>query len=123
MITGLLRRYGKKDTVQEYIDVVIKHFGLPKNVRDTALKMFNYIAQNSSFQGLAPSMQAMTLVNLAAKEKHQYISSKRWSSISSCNTLLKHSRDFGRILEKRETKVSDNIAAPDIMRITIPPNF
>jgi hypothetical protein len=30
----------KKDTVQEYIDVVIKHFGLPKEVRDTALEMF-----------------------------------------------------------------------------------
>jgi hypothetical protein len=40
MRTGFLRRYGKKDTVQEYIDVVIKHFGLPKEVRDTALEMF-----------------------------------------------------------------------------------
>jgi hypothetical protein len=83
MRTGLLRRYGKKDTVQEYIDVVIKHFGLSKEVRDTALKMFNYIAQNTSFRGLAPSIQAMTLVNSAAKEKHQYVSSKSWSIISS----------------------------------------
>ena len=124
MRTGLLRRYGKKDTVQEYIDVVIKHFGLSKGVRDTALNMFNYIAQNTSFRGLAPSMQAMTLVNLAAKEKHQHISSIRWSTIASYNTLLKHSRDFEKDLEKRENKVSDTIrSAADIKRVIIPPGF
>jgi hypothetical protein len=124
MRTSLLRRYGKKDTIHEYIDVVIKHFGLPNEVRDTALKMFNYIAQNSSFHGLAPSMQAMTLVNLAAKEKHQYISSTRWSTISSYNTLLKHSRDLAKILEKRETKLSEPVmSAIDIKRVIIPPYF
>lgn len=68
MRTGLLRLYGKKDTVQEYIDVVIKHFGLSNRVRDTALEMFNYVAQKTSFGGLAPSMLAMTFVNLAATE-------------------------------------------------------
>jgi hypothetical protein len=30
MRTGLVRRYGKKDTVQDYIDDVIRHFGLSK---------------------------------------------------------------------------------------------
>lgn len=119
MRTGLLRRYGKKDTVQEYIDVVVRHFGLSKEVRDTALDMFNYIAQKSSFRGLAPSMQAMTLVNLAAKKKHRNIKSSRWSTIASYNTLLKHSRDFEKILEKRETEV----ATAAIKRIIIPPNF
>jgi hypothetical protein len=69
MKTGLLRHYGKKDTVQEYIDVVVRHFELPKEVRDTALSMYNYIAKNSSFSGLAPSMQAMTLVKLASERK------------------------------------------------------
>lgn len=104
MRTGLLRLYGKKDTVPEYIDTVIKHFGLSKGVRDTALEMFNYIAQNSSFRGLAPSMQAMTLVNLAAKEKHRNISSKAWSGLASYNTLLKHSRDFKKILDNEGLK-------------------
>ncbi|MGA7542594.1 MAG: hypothetical protein WBW34_05965 [Nitrososphaeraceae archaeon] len=73
MRTGLLRRYGKKDTVQEYIDVVIRHFRLPSEVRDTALDMYNYIAKNSSFRGLAPSMQAMTLVKLATERKRRRI--------------------------------------------------
>ena len=69
-------------------------------------------------------MQAMTLVNLAAKEKHRRISSIRWSTIASYNTLLKYSRDFEKILEKRETKVSDTIrSAADIKRVIIPPNF
>jgi hypothetical protein len=118
MRTGLLRRYGKKDTVQEYIDTVIKHFGLSKEVRDTALEMFNYIAQNTTFRGLAPTMQAMTLVNLAAKEKHWNISSNAWSGLASYNTLLKHSREFKAVLKKREPKVS-----ADIKRVIIPPNF
>lgn len=124
MGTGLLRRYGKKDTVQEYIDVVIKHFGLSKEVRDTALEMFNYIAKNTSFRGLAPSMQAMTLVKLASEKKHRHISSSRWSTIASYNTLLKHSRDFEKILEKQETEVSDtDRSAADINRVIIPPDF
>ena len=28
MVTGLVRRYGYKDTVEKYIDVAVKHFGL-----------------------------------------------------------------------------------------------
>ena len=31
MKTGHLRFYGKKDTVQEYIDVAVKHLGLSKD--------------------------------------------------------------------------------------------
>jgi plastocyanin len=138
MRTGLLRLYGKKDTVQEYIDAVIKHFGLSKEIRDIALNMFNYIAKNTSFRGLAPSMQAMTLVKLAAEKKGHHIKSRRWSTISSYNTLLKHSRDFEKILEKRETdmtkkhisrrinetiQVSDTVTSSVIKRVIIPPNF
>lgn len=121
MRTGLLRLYGKKDTVPEYIDTVIKHFGLSKGIRDTALEMFNYIAQNSTFGGLAPSMQAMTLVNLAAKEKHRNIPSNAWSGLASYNTLLKHSKDFQKILSKRGPKVTDTSA--DIKRVIIPRDF
>jgi hypothetical protein len=100
MRTGLVRRYGEKETVQEYIDDIVKCFRCSKEVRDTSLKMFNYIAQNTSFRGLAPSMQAMTLVNLAAKDNFQDIPSKAWKGICSYNTLLKHSKDFKKVLEK-----------------------
>jgi plastocyanin len=133
MRTGLVRRYGKKDTVQDYIDDVIRHFGISKEIRDTALKMFNYIAQNASFRGLAPTMMAMTLVNLAAEEKNQHISSRRWSTICSYNTLLKHSRDLRKVLEmgkrhvSREVdeniRVSDTVTFTVIKRVIIPPNF
>ena len=122
MRTGLLRRYGKKDTVQEYIDVVIRHFRLPPEVRDTALDMFNYLAKNTSPRGLAPSMQAMTLVKLAAERKGRRIKAKDWENLASYNTLLEHSRDFDKALDKwQETKVS--AAAADIKRVIIPPNF
>jgi hypothetical protein len=72
---------------------VIKHFRLPNEVRDTALDMFNYIAKNTSFRGLAPSMQVMTLVKLAA-EKRRRILAREWSDLPSYNTLLKHSKDL-----------------------------
>ena len=123
MKTGLLRHYGKKDTVQEYIDVVVRHFKLPKEVRDTALSMYNYIAKNSSFSGLAPSMQAMTLVKLAAERKaaegkSRRILVKQWDDLASYNTLLKHSNDLKKALDKwEEIKVSD------IKRVVIPPDF
>lgn len=118
MRTGLLRHYGKKDTVQEYIDVVIRHFGLSKVVRDTAIDMYNYITKNSPPGGLAPSMQAMTLVKLAAERKGRSIKANDWKNLASYNTLLEHSREFERILEKwQETKVSD------ITRVVIPPAF
>jgi plastocyanin len=118
MRTGLLRYYGKKDTVQEYIDVVIRHLRLPSEVRDTALSMYNYIAKNSSVGGLAPSMQAMTLVKLAAERKNRRILVKEWDNLASYKNLLKHSNDFKKILYKwQETKVSD------IKRVVIPPNF
>jgi hypothetical protein len=87
---------------------VIKHFRLPNEVRDTALDMFNYIAKNTSFHGLAPSMQVMTLVKLAAEKKRRRISAREWSDLASYNTLLKHSKDFEKALDKwQETKVSD----------------
>ena len=50
MRTGLLRCYGKKDNVQEYINVVIRHLKLSKEVHNTALSMFNYLAKNTSFR-------------------------------------------------------------------------
>jgi hypothetical protein len=106
MRTGLLRHYGKKDTVQDYIDVVIKHFGLSKEVRDTALSMFNFLAKNTSFRGLAPSMQAMTLVKLAAERKRRRILAKQWDDLASYNTLLKHSKDFEKDLEKWQEEYS-----------------
>lgn len=122
MRTGLLRRYGKKDTVQVYIDVVIRYFRLPPEVRDTALDMFNYLAKNTSPRGLAPSMQAMTLVKLAAERKGRRIKAKDWENLASYNTLLEHSRDFDKALDIwQETKVS--AVAADIKRVIIPPNF
>jgi hypothetical protein len=97
---------------------VIKHFRLPNEVRDTALDMFNYIAKNTSFRGLAPSMQVMTLVKLAAEKKRRRILAREWSDLASYNTLLKHSKDFEKALDKwQETKVSD------IKKVVIPPNF
>lgn len=124
MRTGLLRHYGKKDTVQEYIDVVIRHLRLPSEVRNTALDMYNYIAKNTSPRGLAPSMQAMTLVKLAAERKAKEGKSRRilvkeWKDLASYHTLLIHSRDFEKDLKNwQETEVSENIE-----RVVIPPNF
>jgi hypothetical protein len=101
MRTGLVRCYGEKDTVQEYIDVAVRHFRRSKVVHDTALKMFNYMAQNTTFSGLSPSMRAMTLVNLAAIDRNEIIPSKAWSGNSSCsyNTLTEHSKKFKMLLE------------------------
>jgi hypothetical protein len=102
MRTGLVRRYGERDTVPEYIDVVVKHHRCSSEVRDTALKMYNYILKNITFRGFSPSMVAMTLVNLAAIEMDQDIPSTRWSGADTCsyNNLLFHSKDLNMILEK-----------------------
>jgi hypothetical protein len=97
MRTGLVRKYGERDTAQEYIDVVaVQCHNLPKSVRDTALRMYNHIAKNTTFNGRSPSMLAMTLVNLAAIENHRHIPSREWSGRNSCsyNTLLIHSREL-----------------------------
>jgi hypothetical protein len=60
MRTGLVRHYGEKETAEEYIDVVVKHFGRSERVRETALKMYYYIAQNTTVNDLHKSMLAMT---------------------------------------------------------------
>ena len=103
MRTGLVRRYGEKDTVQEYIDVVVKHFRLSREVRNTALKMSYVIAQKTAINNLYKSMLAMALVNLAAMEKHRRIPSKAWSGDCTCSypTLSKHSENLKKILENQ----------------------
>lgn len=104
MRTGLVRKYGKRDTVPEYIEVVIMHHKCSKLVGDMALRMYNYIAQNTSFSGRYPSMLAMTIVNLAAKECHEDIPSAVWSGNDTCSypTLLKHSKELKNILDKTD---------------------
>jgi hypothetical protein len=102
MRTGLVRRYGERDTVPGYIDVVVKHHRCSREVRDTAFKMYDHIAKNTTFNGLSPSMLAMTLVNLAAIKNFQNIPSSSWSGDDTCsyNTLLKHSKKLRTVLEK-----------------------
>jgi hypothetical protein len=102
MRTGLVRTYGERDTVQEYIDVVVKHFGLSREVRNTALRMSSYVTQNPANTNPYKSMLAMTLVNLAAKENCKSIPSNAWSGEQTCsyNTLLKHSNALKKVLEK-----------------------
>jgi hypothetical protein len=68
MRTGLVRKYGERNTVAEYILVALKHHGCSELVGDIAFSMYNKIAKNTSFSGRYPSMLAMTLVNLAAME-------------------------------------------------------
>ena len=65
MRTGLVRKYGKRDTVPDYIGVAVRHLGCPKRVYVTALEMCNHTAQNTLFSGRYPSMLAMALVKLA----------------------------------------------------------
>lgn len=69
MRTGLVRYYGEKNTVEEYIDVAIRHFRRSKRVRDIAIKYYYYIAkQPTPINDLYKSMLAMTVVFLAAKD-------------------------------------------------------
>jgi len=103
MRTGLVRCYGEKDTVQEYIDVAVKHFGRSKGVRDTAIKYSFYIAKHKApINDLYKSMLAMTVVFLAAKVHNEGIPSKLWSGERSCsyNTLLKHAKDIKKMLDE-----------------------
>lgn len=104
MRTGLVRRYGERHTVPEYIDVVIKHHRCSEVVRTVALKMYNHIAQNTTFSGRYPSMLAMTIVYLASKECYNDIPSAAWTGDSTCsyNTLLIHSKELKVVLEKIE---------------------
>jgi hypothetical protein len=52
MRTGLVRCYGVKDTVEEYIDVAVRHFGCSREVRNSAVKMYYYIAQRTTINNL-----------------------------------------------------------------------
>ena len=66
--------------------------------------MYNHIAQNTTFSGRSPSMLAMTIVNLAAKERYEDIPSTSWSGYDTCsyNTLLLHSKELKKVLEKSD---------------------
>jgi len=79
----------------------VQRLGYPEHA-DTALKMYYYVLKNDSFRGLAPSMMAMTLVNLAAKENGHNIPCSSWDGLCSYNTLLKHSKEIKSVLENAE---------------------
>lgn len=105
MRTGLVRCYGEKDTVEEYIDIAVRHFRRSKRVRDTAVKYYYYIAkQPKPINDLYKSMLAMTVVFLAAKVHDEGIPSNRWSGEHSCsyNTLLKHAIDIKKVLDESD---------------------
>ena len=74
MRTGLVRRNGERKTVPKYIKVVLIHT-CSKLIREIALRMYNRVAQNSSFSGRYPSMVAVTIINLAAKDCYEDIPS------------------------------------------------
>ena len=67
MRTGLVRGSGEKKRVEDYIAESVQYLRCPESVQDTAVKMHHFMAKNTSFLGLSPSMRGMTLVNLAAK--------------------------------------------------------
>jgi len=69
----------------EYIDVVLRHHRCSKLVGEIALRMYSRIAQSTSFSGRYPSMLAMTIVNLAAKECYEDIPSTAWSGYDTCS--------------------------------------
>ena len=102
MRTGLVRKYGERETVPQYIEIAIKHHGCSKLVSEIALRMYHRIGQNTPFSGRAPSMTAMAIVHLAAMECFQRIPSTVWSGYDSCSypTLIKHSKELKKTLEK-----------------------
>lgn len=119
MRTGLVRCYGEKDTVEEYIDVAIKHFRCSREVRNTALKMNHYIAQQPTpISDLYKSMLAMTVVLLSSIENNQRIRSKLWSGECSCsyNTQLIHAKDIKKLLDESNL-------FPNLKRIRIGANL
>ena len=71
--TGLVRNCGERDTVQEYIDLIVRRLNCSNRVNDTALKMYNYIAQKTTFTGQSPSTMAIALENWSGILKHQKI--------------------------------------------------
>ena len=98
--TRFVYNFGERSNVKEYIEEVVKLLQNPNFIHETAVSMHNYLLKNDSFHGLAPSMLAMTLVNLSAKENGYSIPSSSWYGLCSYNTLLKHSKMFKSILEK-----------------------
>lgn len=105
MRTGLRRNYGgEMKTVQESIAKVVRILNCPSRVYHTAIDMYHYLGRNTSFRGLSPSMQAITLVNLAAKERSFKILTRRWEEEGLCayNILLEHSKEFKKVLEKSD---------------------
>ncbi|HEU4445890.1 MAG TPA: hypothetical protein VFR94_14540 [Nitrososphaeraceae archaeon] len=68
--TGLRRSTKENKTGKEYIDLVVTRQRRPA-VRQTAVKMYDYLASVARFSGRPPSMLAMVSVNLAAIEKNQ----------------------------------------------------
>jgi hypothetical protein len=66
--------------------------------------MYHHIAMMTAFNGRAPSMLAMTLVNLAALENYEAIPSTAWTGEYTCsyNTLLIHSKKLKAVLEQSD---------------------
>jgi hypothetical protein len=112
MRTGLVRSSGEKKKVEEYIAAVVQRLRCPNEVQETALRMYYFMAKNTSFLGLSPSMCGMTLVNLAAKENNHYLGSTEWRGLCAYNRLLQHSKEF-----KKELEQSDDF--PNLKRIKI----
>ena len=104
MRTGLVRKYGYRNTVPQYINVVLTHHRCSKRVGEVAMKMYTSVALKSSFSGIYPSMLAMTIVNLAAMECYEGIPSTAWSGNDTCSypTLLEHSKEIKKILDKTD---------------------
>lgn len=99
---GSSSQFRRKKNVEEYIAEAVQYLRCPKSVQDTALKMYYYMAKNTSFLGLSPSMRGMTLVNLVAKENFYHIRSESWSGLCAYNRLLQHSKEFKNVLEQSD---------------------
>lgn len=100
--TGLVRNCGERETVQGYIDLLIRRLNCSNRVYDTALKMYNYMAQKTIFTGQSPSTMAIALVNLAAILMNQKIPYSKWSSICAYSTVMTNSNKLKGMLEKVE---------------------
>lgn len=102
MRTGLIKRYGYRTTVQQYMKQVLEHHKCSDRVGEIARRMYYRLAQDTSFTVGDRSMLAMTLVNLASIECHQRIPSWAWSGNHTCAypTVLRHSKELKKILEK-----------------------
>lgn len=86
----------------EYIDDTVRHFRRSIKVKEKAIQGYNYLAKNTTFEGWAPSMKAMTLVFVAMREVYESVPSDRWTGRDTCsyNTLTSHANELKPILEK-----------------------